>query len=190
MAKTSTKEGASKSELARQYVAKNPSAGPKDIVAGLKAEGVKISVALASKIKYDKSRKGGAKKVSRKNALGRAAAQAMNGASERGNKAESIRQAAKSLGKKVRPRDVIAMLKDQGIEVTSGQVSTTLKTMGMRRTRRGRKPASGAEAGTPRAASRFESVTIEDLIAAKKLVTQLGSVEAASQALSALARLA
>lgn len=189
MAKKSTKEGASKSELTRQYVGKNPSAGPKEIVAGLKAAGVDVSLALASKIKYDRSKKGGAQKGRRKIRSGRAAASLTNGTSERGNKAEAIRQAAKSLGKKVRPRDVIAMLKEQGIEVSSAQVSTTLKAMGMRRTRRGRKPASGAVAGAPRASSRFESVTIEDLVAAKKLVNQLGSVQAASQALSALARL-
>jgi arginine repressor len=186
MAKKSTKEGASKSDLTRQYVAKNPGAGPKDIVAGLKAEGVEISAALASKIKYDKSRKGGGKKARLK--AGRVTARAASSDSERGNKAEAIRQAAKSLGKKVRPRDIIAMLKEQGIEVSSAQVSTTLKAMGMRRTRRGRKPASGGT-GASHAASRSEPITLEDLIAAKKLVNQLGSAEAASRALSALARL-
>jgi hypothetical protein len=190
MAKKSTKEGASKSELTRQYVAKNPNAGPKEIVAGLKAGGVDVSVALASKIKYDRSKKGGANKGRGKMTSGRAAAASANGTSERGNKAEAIRQAAKSLGKKVRPRDIIAMLKEQDIKVSSAQVSTTLKSMGMRRTRRGRNPASDGVAGASRAPSRFESVTIEDLIAAKKLVNQLGSVEAASQAISALARLA
>lgn len=188
MAKKSTKEGANKSELTRQYVAKNPSAGPKDIVTALKAEGIEISMALASKIKYDKSRKGGAKKAGRKKVASRAAAPSTNATSERGNKAEAIRQAAKSLGKKVRPRDVIAMLKEQGIEVSSAQVSTTLKSMGMRRTRRGRRAAIGGM-GSSRVASHSQPVTVEDLIAAKKLVNQLGSVEAASQAISALARL-
>ena len=149
---------ANKSELARNYIAAHPAAGPKEIVDGLKAEGTKISTALASKIKYDPSRKG------RKKSSGR------------GNKAEAIRQAAKSIGGKVRPRDVIAKLKDQGITVTSAQVSTTLKQMGMKKTRRGRNP------GAP-------SISIDDLLAAKKLVEQLGSVEAASTALSALAKL-
>ena len=156
MAKKAT--GANKSEVTRKYIAAHPTASVKEIVDGVKAEGTEISVALASKIKYDPSRKGRKK------------------ASKRGNKAEAIRQAAKSIGGKVRPRDVIAMLKDQGIKVTSAQVSTTLKQMGMRKTGRGRKP------GAP-------SINIDDLLAAKKLVEQLGSVEAASTALSALAKL-
>ena len=80
------------------------------------------------------------------------------------------------------------MLKEQGIEVSSAQVSTTLKAMGMRRTRRGRKAGTVASA-VPRATSKSDSISINDLIAAKRLVNQLGSVEAVSQALSALARL-
>ncbi|HUY89016.1 MAG TPA: hypothetical protein VMV10_09800 [Pirellulales bacterium] len=150
------KDGVNKSELARKYVAAHPAASPKEIVEGLKAEGVEVSVALASKIKYGRKKKAG-----------------------RGNKAEAIRTAAKSLGKKVRPRDVISMLEVQGITVTSAQVSATLKRMGMRRTGRGRKPGVAANG----------SITINDLIAAKKLVEKVGSVEAASQALSALAKL-
>jgi arginine repressor len=185
MAKKAPNEGMSKSESTRQYVAKHPTAGPKEIVSGLKAEGIDVSMALASKIKYDRS----AKKGGRKKGAGRAAATSINGSAERGNKAEAIRAAAKSLGKKVRPRDVIAMLKEQGIEVSSAQVSTTLKNMGMKKVRRGRKAGVGAVAALSRTASQSHSITIEDLIAAKKLVNQLGSVEAASKAISALARL-
>ena len=189
MAKKAPNEGMSKSESTRQYVAKHPNAGPKEIVSGLKAEGIEVSMALASKIKYDRSTKGGAKKGRRKKGAGRAAVASTNGSSAHGNKAEAIRAAAKSLGKKVRPRDVIAMLKEQGIEVSSAQVSTTLKNMGMKIVRRGRKAGVGAVPALSRTASQSHSITIEDLIAAKKLVNQLGSVEAASKAFSALARL-
>lgn len=157
--------GDNKSALTRKFVAKHPSAGPKQIVEGLKAEGVEVSLALASENKYDRPKKGRRKK-----------------AAGRDNKAEAIRQAAKSLGKNVRPRDVIAALKDQGITVTSAQVSTTLKRMGMRPKGRGRKPGMVAANGS-------RSISINDLIAAKKLVNQLGSVAAASHALSALAKL-
>ncbi len=187
MAKKAPKEGVSKSESTRQYVARNPAAGPKEIVEGLRAEGIEISVALASKIKYERSEGAMAKKGRRKKT--RAAAAAGNGSSERGQKAEAIRTAARSFGKKVRPKDVIAMLKEQGIVVSSAQVSQTLKAMGMRRTRRGRKARVGAVAAAPRVASRLGSIAIDDLIAAKKLVNQLGSVEAATQALAALAKL-
>jgi arginine repressor len=185
--KKATQEGASKSDLVRQYVGKNPGDSPKSIVEGLKSEGVEVSLALASKIKYDRAEKGGAKKGRKKKVARRAAVAASSNGSERGQKAEAIRQAARSIGGKVRPRDVIAMLKEQGIEVSSAQVSTTLKAMGMKRTRRGRKP--GAVGAAPRAASRSEAISIDDLIAAKKLVEKIGSVEAATQALSALAKL-
>jgi len=180
MAKKAAKEGPNKSESTRKYVAAHPTAKPKEIVDGLKAEGIDISLALASKIKYEPSRKGSAKKSRRK----KKAVVSRNGSSGRGHKAEAIRGAAQKLGKKVRPRDVIAMLKEQGITVSSAQVSTTLKAMGMRKVRRGRKPGAVASA-----ASRSDSISINDLVAAKRLVNQLGSVEAVSQALSALARL-
>ena len=186
MAKKAAKEGVSKSDSTRKYVAAHPTANPKEIVEGLKAEGVEVSLALANKIKYDPSRKGSGKKGRRKKKVAAAKTVSRNGASKHGVKAEAIRAAAKSLGKKVRPRDVIALLKKQGITVTSAQVSTTLKRMGMRKVRRGRKPGRPAAAVH---AARSTSISINDLIAAKKLVEQLGSVEAASQALSALARL-
>ena len=143
-------------------------------------------LALANKIKYDPSRKGSGKKGRRKKKVAAARAVSRNGASKHGEKAEAIRAAAKSLGKKVRPRDVIAMLKKQGITVTSAQVSTTLKRMGMKPVRRGSKPGRPAAAVH---ATRSTSISIDDLIAAKKLVEQLGSLDAASQALSALAKL-
>jgi len=187
MAKKAAKEGGpNKSELARKYLAAHPTASVTEIVDGLKAEGTEISTALASKIKYDPARKGSGKKGRRKK-LGAAKAASQNGAAKHGNKAEAIRTAAGSLGKTVRPKDVIAMLAKQGITVSSAQVSTTLKRMGMTKVRRGRKP--GAVAKAARAANRSDSISIHDLIAAKKLVTQLGSVEAATQALSALAKL-
>lgn len=185
MAKKAAEEGVNRSEATRKYIAAHPAASPTEIVEGLKAEGVEVSVSLASKIKYDPSRKGGGKKVRKKKVAATKAA-SRNGAGERGEKAEAIRAAARSIKGKVRPRDVISMLAEQGIKVTPAQVSTTLKKMGMRKTKRGRKP--GRPAASTRAAH-SASITIEDLIAAKKLVNQLGSVEAASKAISALARL-
>ncbi len=52
------------------------------------------------------------------------------------NKAEEIRKAAKEIGgKKVRPKAVIELLANRGIEVSSPQVSSTLKAAGYRRIR-------------------------------------------------------
>lgn len=187
MAKKKAKEGANKTELTKQYVAKHPTAGLNEIVDALKQQGVDISRSLASKIKYGSSAAKATAKKGRKAKKPSARAALKKGDAGYGQKSEAIRAAAKSLGKKVRPRDVIAMLKEQGIEVSSAQVSTTLKAMGMRRTRRGR--GAGVRAAAPRAIGRSESISIDDLIAAKKLVEQLGGIDQAKTAISALAKL-
>jgi len=101
-------------------------------------------------------------------------------------KAELIRQAAKKIGKKVRPRDVIAALKEQGVVVTSPQVSKTLKAAGYRRKRRGKKASAGAAA--PTAAK--HGLNLDALIAAKALIQNVGSVKAAQEALAAMKKLA
>jgi hypothetical protein len=103
------------------------------------------------------------------------------------NKAEEIRKAAKELGgKKVRPKDVIALLETKGITVSSPQVSATLKAAGYRRTRRGK------TTGLPKVhhASQDAEISLEHLLAAKALASKLGSLEAAKKALDVLAKLA
>jgi len=49
------------SESIRQFIRKNPAAGPKDIQAGLKAEGIRVSKALISAVKYSKAKRLGKK---------------------------------------------------------------------------------------------------------------------------------
>ena len=183
MAKKPAQEGANKTDLTKQYVEKHPTAGLNEIVDALKQQGVDISRSLASKIKYGRA----SAKKGRKAKKTRARVASKNGDSGYGQKSEAIRSAAKSLGKKVRPRDVIAILKEQGIEVSAAQVSTTLKAMGMRHTRRG--GGVGASAAAPRSAGRSESISIDDLVATKKLVEQLGGIEQAKAVVSALATL-
>lgn len=157
----------SKSHAVRQYVKKHPRATATEIVAGVKRDaGVDVSQALASKIKY-KERVGGANKAA-----------SSNGSS----KAESIRQAAASMAKPVRPRDVIAKLAEQGIEASSAQVSQVLQAMGMKRRKRRGRPAMVT-------ATVASTLTLESLLAAKKLVNQLGSVEAAKSAVDALSKI-
>ena len=46
-----------RSESIRQFIARNPAAGPKDIEAGLKAEGIKVKLSLISAVKYSKAKK-------------------------------------------------------------------------------------------------------------------------------------
>ncbi len=102
------------------------------------------------------------------------------------NKAQAIRDAAKKLGKKVRPKDIIAALAAEGITVSSPQVSSTLKAAGYRRTRRTRRSTSPTSHGH----SRSTEVSLEHLLAAKALATKLGSVEAAKKAIDVLTKLA
>ena len=157
----------SKSDLTRQYLKKHPRATAKQIVAGIKREfGADVSQALASKIKY------------KQRASGRTTAAESNGTS----KADAIRQVAEGMDKPVRPRDVIAKLSEQGVEASSAQVSQVLKGMGMkRRKRRGRRAVVHTTVPS--------TLTLDSLLAAKKLVDQLGSVEAAKTAVDALVKL-
>ena len=103
------------------------------------------------------------------------------------NKAEEIRNAAKELGgRKVRPKDVIAALAAKGISVAPAQVSATLKAAGYRRTRRHKATTSHKAHHT----SHTPDVSLEHLLAAKALVSKLGSLEAAKKAIEVLAKLA
>jgi hypothetical protein len=105
------------------------------------------------------------------------------------NKSEEIRKVAaamKAKSEKPRPIKIIEILKKQGIEVSSPQVSMVLKRMGFRPRKRAKAGAGKAVAVKP---SRNGAVTIEDLIAAKKIVSQFGSADKAIKALRALEQL-
>jgi len=112
------------------------------------------------------------------------------------NKSEEIRSVAtemKAKGEKPRPVAIIAALQSRGISVSSPQVSIVLKKMGFRPTR-GRKAARGgrkAAAVKPASAvaARSSAVTIEDILAAKKVAQQLGGTDRALAALAALKRI-
>ena len=101
------------------------------------------------------------------------------------NKSEEIRKVARAMqarGEKPRPVTIIAALEKQGVEVSSPQVSMVLKRMGFR-SRRRRKPAakgSATKGGKP------VRVSVEDLVAAKRLVSHFGGATRAMKALQAL----
>jgi hypothetical protein len=172
----------SKSDVVRMYINRRPNATATEVVRGIKREmGIDVSIALAAKIKRDLNGSGAA---SSGGASTRKASVGTAGAGNAGeSKAEQIRQIAKGMGGKVRPRDVIAQLAEQGVTVSSAQVSTVLRSMGMKRRPRGRRPAAAL------VASVASTLTLDSLMAAKRLVNQLGSVEAAKTAVDALAKL-
>jgi len=110
------------------------------------------------------------------------------------NKSAEIRKVAaamKEKGEKPRPVVIIATLKSKGIDVVSPQVSNVLKKMGFRPRKRRRKDAAATKAAAAaRKASvgRAGDVSVEDLIAAKRVVGQFGGADRALAAISALKR--
>ena len=110
------------------------------------------------------------------------------------NKSEEVRSIAKAMKAKnenPRPVVIIEMLKKQGIEVSSPQVSQILKKMGMGFRPRKRRNA-GKVAVVKKVAvlnsGRAAMISVEDLIVAKKVIGQLGT-DRALAAISALRRL-
>ena len=112
------------------------------------------------------------------------------------NKSEEIRKVATSMkakGEKPRPVTIITALGKQGIEVSSPQVSMVLKRMGFRpRKRRAAGKATTARPATAkRPAARAKAVSaisVDDLLAAKKVAEKFGSADQAIKVLEALKR--
>ena len=108
------------------------------------------------------------------------------------NKSEEVRSIAKAMKAKnenPRPVVIIEMLKKQGIEVSSPQVSQILKKMGFRpRKRRNAGKVAVVKKVAVLNSGRAAMISVEDLIVAKKVIGQLGT-DRALAAISALRRL-
>jgi hypothetical protein len=111
------------------------------------------------------------------------------------NKSEEIRKLAKAMqekSEKPRPVAIIAALKKQGIDVSSPQVSMVLKRMGFRPRKRRKngsaKETVGVAAARKPSAGRTDKISIEDLLAAKRVVAQLGGTDRALATIAALKR--
>jgi hypothetical protein len=111
------------------------------------------------------------------------------------NKSEEIRKLAtamKAKGEKPRPVVIVATLKKQGVDVSSPQVSMVLKRMGFRPRKRRKngsvKESSAVAAVRKPATGRTGTISIDDLIAAKKIVAQLGGTDRALATIAALKR--
>jgi hypothetical protein len=104
------------------------------------------------------------------------------------NKSQAIRDAAKEIGGKPRPRDIIAALAARGITVVSAQVSTVLKAAGLRRGRRRKKSLMAVVA--PKAASNGHALNIGELVKVKKLADEIGGTAKLKELATALERLA
>jgi arginine repressor len=109
-------------------------------------------------------------------------------------KSDAVRKLAsamKAKGEKPRPSVIVTELKKQGVDVAAAQVSMVLKGMGFRPLRK-RKKAAAAGAGKAVAVKagpkKASVVSLEDLIAAKKVAGSLGGTDKAIAALQALKR--
>ena len=105
------------------------------------------------------------------------------------NKSEEIRKVARGMkekGEKPRPVAIIAVLKKQGIAVSSPQVSMVLKGMGFRPRRRRKAAAAAARAAGRPGKARRAGISVEDLVIAKKVIGQFGGADRALAAIQAV----
>ena len=132
------------------------------------------------------AKKSVAKKPAAKKAASKKRRPKKQPASNSTSKAQSIRDMANELGKKARPRDIIAALAAKGITVTSPQVSMTLKAAGLRRGRRRKKVMMAVVA---KASANGHGFDINDLVKVKKLANELGGAAKLKELAVALERL-
>lgn len=132
-------------------------------------------------------RKSVAKKVVAKKATPKGRKAKKQSASNGTTKAQSIRDMANELGKKARPRDIIAALAEKGISVSSPQVTLTLKAAGLRRGRR-RKKVQGVLAATKPSVN-GNLFIVDELVKVKKLADELGGTTKIKELAAALERL-
>jgi len=107
------------------------------------------------------------------------------------SKSDEVRKLAKELqakGEPVRPVTIVNTLKARGITVAPPQVSMVLKQAGFK-TKKRRKKAAKAAAAPSSKKSPKGSLNVDDLIKAKKMVTEFGSAEKLVNAISALVEL-
>ena len=106
------------------------------------------------------------------------------------NKSAEIRKVANGMrakGEKPRPVVIIEILKKQGIEVSSPQVSMVLKKMGFRPRKRRKSGVAQARAiSVTGAKATTKKIKVEDLVKAQKVAAQMGGIEKAIAALQAL----
>jgi hypothetical protein len=152
----------SKSDVIRKILKRHSEATVAEVRTVLKRRGLKASDALINKIKY-----GRRETDTNKKPVARSAGNAQV------SKADAIRNAWSELGHHARPRDVISVLAQRGVSVSSAQVSTLRKSP--------RRHGRGSAEAT--------SVSLDHLLAAKTLVDRLGSIDVARTALANLARL-
>lgn len=183
MAKKGVKRDGSKSKAIADYMAANAGATAKDVVSGLKAQGVQVSLGLVNKVKYSKpGKKGGAAKRGRPRSGGTNASDVIRDYMDKNPSATrpEIRDALKAQGVKASGSLISAVY--YKYRSAKGQPVVAASRGGARRKAKayGRRPAT-SQAGSELSAS--------ELISAKGMVDQLGGINKVREALDLLEQL-
>ena len=109
------------------------------------------------------------------------------------NKSAEIRKLAKELqakGEKVRPVTIVEILKKRGIKIAPPQASMVLGKMGFKRKKRRKSgAAAGAVGPVVKKTSKSSTLSVEDLLRAKRMAEEFGGAEKLVNAISALVEL-
>lgn len=93
------------------------------------------------------------------------------------NKSEEIRKVANELkakGEKVRPKTIVEILEKRGIKIAPPQASMVLGKMGFKRRKRRKGGAAAGATGSVVKKTSKSTLSVEDLINAKKAVAAFG----------------
>lgn len=157
-----------RSQAIRDYLAKNPSASPRQVAEDLRKTGVVVSEGLVNNIKY-----GGKSKAKRKAGGGK---RAVKGTSLSQHVRDYLAQHPNSS-----PKEIVNGLAALGTTVSVG-LASLIRYSPQKGSVRRRGSSSGSRAASG-------SLSAADLIEAKKLVDGLGGIAAARQALELLEQL-
>jgi hypothetical protein len=108
--RTAGKPSVSSSELIRGFISRNPRATPKVIAAGLKAEGVSVSMSLISAVKYRRRTKTGTRKARRRASATHVAAPAKATSAPSIAQLIEVKRFANTMGGADRVRQALEML--------------------------------------------------------------------------------
>jgi hypothetical protein len=178
-----------KGQAIRQYLAEHKKAKAPEVIEEMAKLGFQVTQSDIYNIKsYDRRRKG--RRGRPKKAQAAVAAAAPSNGNGELTKAQHIRNAFKSLGRKTAPRAIQSHLAGQGVKVSYSQVIAVRNKMrerrALRRAARGPGRPAAARSATAGASSQ---VSMNDLLAAKAFVDEIGSLSQAHELLNALGQL-
>ncbi|MEX0716741.1 MAG: hypothetical protein WD066_09145 [Planctomycetaceae bacterium] len=189
MADTSVKK-VNKSQAIRDYVGSHPNAKGKEIITGLREQGIAVSEGLVNNVKFRMQSGGQPKKAGRPKKSVKKTRAGRGGI----NKSQAIRD---YLGENrgATPTEIRDGLQRQGIEVSHGLISMVKYGGGSKKKRKKKaarpagRPAAGRPAGRPAGAAGGGGLSAKDLFEAKKLADRLGGTRKVREALDALEQL-